>query len=135
MNGQQVYIAKDESYPAVVSQYTDGSQKHFTTWMQESLQTKSGVLRSVRVVPPLQLANGDRVSIQASDFHYCTPRTNQQYSLYESFELLHCSGEFPKELEQYFDGTVCCNVPMTTIERVIYNAGGIVGLTLQKVSN
>jgi hypothetical protein len=139
MQGQQVYISKDEALPTVFSG-NEGAQKHFTTWMQEGLvhKTDSDVFGGYQLTKPLQLRNGVHLSIQAGGSHYCFPRKNMPYSQYESFEIGFPS-QMIEELMPYVDdeenptNTVYSCVPMVVIEAIIYKAGGVVGYKVEQI--
>ena len=73
------------------------------------------------------------LSIQASAFHYCSPRLTLDYEMYESFEVAICKGEnywsarallgeddkFAKMLDKkYFDGKIFAYVPKQHVEKL-----------------
>lgn len=79
--------------------------------------------------PRLCCNDGYSISVQASEFHYCTPRINGAQD-YESVEL-----GFPSEedelINEYSDGgfdyteTVYGYVPIEIVENLIEKHGGI----------
>ena len=78
-------------------------------------------------VDPAFLADGTRLSIQASSFHYCTPRQNT--GPWTSVEVGFPSREIPELLPYAEDpeaptGTVYGYVPVDVLARVIIDAGG-----------
>lgn len=103
--------------------------KKFTDWLDEGVY--SG--KSYWLTRPLKLKDGHRISIQASENHYCTPRSDEPYyDHYDEFEigypsfksnLLRPFAEDPKRLTD----TVYGCVPKEIIERVIKRHGGVVG--------
>lgn len=104
--------------------------KHFTEWMQEGRDESSPW-----VTKPLELADGTKLSIQASQLHYYFPKkTLDQYSMYETFEIGFPTKVIPEIMEHIFyheedrDPTSCvyCNVPKVLIEQLIENRGGVI---------
>jgi len=83
----------------------------------------------------ISLNSGLSLSIQASEFHYCSPRESLgDYSLYDSFEV-----GFPSEevelLKEYaededFTNTVYACVPKDVILAVVESNGGVVDAKL-----
>lgn len=139
MKGQQVFIAKGETYPALI--FDNEQQKHFTTWMQEGkVFERNDCLGGSQLTKPLQLRNGVTMSIQSGGSHYCEPRRNMPYSQYESFEIGFPSAVIDA-LMPYVDNedaptdTVYSNVPMAVIEQIVYNAGGVVGYKGECIEN
>jgi len=81
----------------------------------------------------LKFADGNSMSVQASSYHYCSPRTTfDDFGLYDSFEVGFPSKHYDS-LEQYKDGpgdqteSVFGWVPKEVIEKIINDAGGVVG--------
>jgi hypothetical protein len=80
-------------------------------------------------------ADGFSISVQASKFHYCTPRVNGPIEEYTAFEL-----GFPSEAEgvllEYAEDkssptdTVYGRVPRDVVEALLEEHGGIVGVAL-----
>jgi len=54
------------------------------------------------VVAPIVCADGVTLSVQATNSHYCTPRTD--YGPYSAVEVGYPSARPPGEWERYFDG-------------------------------
>jgi|TARA_R110001606_G_scaffold182494_1_gene329166 hypothetical protein len=51
-------------------------------------QEVAGIYRNRKVIPPFKIGKY-KLSIQASEGHYCSPRKNlPDYSMYNSFEML-----------------------------------------------
>lgn len=74
-------------------------------------------------------ADGFSISIQASEFHYCIPRTN--FGPYEAVELGFPTREEPLIAEYAEDktnltGTVYGYVPVEIVDQMIEDHGGIV---------
>lgn len=96
--------------------------------------------QSQRCVPRLVLASrarGERnacVSIQASEFHHCSPRKNLPWHMYDTYELGFPTGQ-PKLLDPYGEydpdtsnnSGVYNNVPADIVQQYIDEQGGIVG--------
>ena len=104
--------------------------KHFTQWMQEGIPARyEGKLQqTVR----LMLANGVSLSIQASEYHYCTPRENVPYSQYGEFEVGFPSAEIEAllpyaEYPERPTESVYGYVPLEVLEAYIGAVGGVVG--------
>lgn len=83
------------------------------------------------VRPRVECADGFSISIQASELHYCEPRTSENVD-YEEVEL-----GFPSEKEKLFlpfaeeeddpTGTVYGYVPVELVDEALQKHGGIVG--------
>lgn len=110
--------------------------RHFTEVMDENRQdTNLGARGMIRGnVSRLILADGGVMSVQASEYHYCSPRTNlDSYAGYNSFEIGFPSKHYP-ELDQYQDvdgdptNSVYGCVPKEVIEELINRAGGVSGV-------
>lgn len=56
----------------------------------------------IRLVARLQCADGTTLSVQASRFHYCTPRGDT--GPYSRLEVGYPSAEPPRTWREYFDG-------------------------------
>lgn len=86
----------------------------------------------IRIFNHIVLDNGYRVSIQCSEYHYCTPRKLDELNSYDTFEVaILLEGEFvypsvlenfsrKKELDEYFDGSIFGYVPKDLVED-LYN--------------
>lgn len=73
--------------------------KTFKMWMNEG-KTTTGTKNT----KPLLLADGNTLSVQASTFHYCTPRSDMpSYENYTAFEIGFPSRHYDI-LESYKDG-------------------------------
>jgi len=85
-----------------------------------------GVARKSRpVIPPITCADGFEISVQASEFHYCTPRDNQ--GPWTDVECGYPNGPVPS-LEPHRDGEdspVFGWVPVTLVEELIERHGGL----------
>jgi hypothetical protein len=77
-----------------------------------------------RVIPKLVCVNGFEVSVQASEFHYCKPRSNQ--GPYLSFEV-----GYPSLLDELLnpyddgDGAIFPQVPASVVNVLINKHGGL----------
>lgn len=105
--------------------------KKFTDWMNEAKRGQDE--RSYSPLPRLKLRDGHSLSIQASKYHYCTPRFDQDfYEEYTSFEIgfptfrSNLFIPFAEERERPTDTVYSC-VPKEIIDRVINRHGGVVG--------
>lgn len=104
--------------------------KHFTQWMQENKypENQGGNAKS------LKLADGTTLSVQASKFHYCSPRTDLDlYCNYSEFEIGFPNVKIPEILHWAEDSnnpteTVYGWVPIEVIEKLIETRGGVVGV-------
>ena len=80
----------------------------------------SGILR-----PKLICEDGFTISIQASAWHYCTPRaTFQDGKMYTALELGFASIK-DELIEDYRDGTVYPYVPVELVDKLLEKHGGI----------
>lgn len=77
--------------------------------------------------PRVKCADGYTVSVQAGYGSYSFPREDADF--YEKVELGYPS-EMDVEFEPYFDGSICAFVPVTVVDAVLKNHGGIVGADL-----
>ena len=82
----------------------------------------------IAIRPALVCADGFRVSVQASESHYCQPRSNS--GPYSSIELGYPSESVPELMEYAEDadnptGTVYGWVPVEVVDAVIAAHGGI----------
>lgn len=66
------------------------------------------------------------ISIQASAFHYCTPRRGLKDCEYTHLELGYPS-EQEELLDKYQRGKIFPYVPIAVVEEVIAKHGGIIG--------
>lgn len=104
--------------------------KHFTQWMQESIP--AGYVDKFQQSPRLILANGVSLSIQASEYHYCTPRETLPYSQYTEFEVGFPSEEIEALMPHCDDcenptETVYGYVPIEVLDAYIASVGGVTG--------
>lgn len=80
-------------------------------------------LRWVR--PHAMCADGFLLSIQASEYHYCSPRQDNAPE-YQAVEIMVLSGTKPRSLRPYSaGGDVYGYVPMAVAERLVKRHGGI----------
>lgn len=84
---------------------------------------------SINIREPLECADGFKISIQASEFHYSSPRENVDPSYYEAVELGFPSepdelilsyAEDPEKLTE----TVYGWVPVSLVDELIKKHGG-----------
>lgn len=119
--------------------------ENFMDWMNRGhdkfvSEHKDSFYKKHRMTERLVLANGVSLSIQASNFHYCYPRTNlTDYNEYECFEIGYPSEKLPLVFDTYCENlskptdTVYSNVPKGLIHNYIQGiGGGVVGLQPQK---
>ena len=80
----------------------------------------------IQQVPPIVCESGLEMSVQASKYHYCTPRDNT--GPWTHVEIGYPTMVVP-EFEPYGfeDGTVFEWVPIEIVERVIEKNGGFSG--------
>lgn len=81
-----------------------------------------------RIVPPIQLGNGERISIQASRGHLCTPQDD--LGPYTAFEVGPADpGIFPELFGLRTDpedaGSAHPRVPLATLLSLVERCGGI----------
>ena len=77
------------------------------------------------ITAPVECADGTSLSVQASENHYCSPRTNQgPYTSVEVWCIRGCSD--PIVEFDYSDDEPSANVPIEDVVRFIDNHGGIV---------
>ena len=101
-------------------------------WLAKSVKTHTyydGTYEVQENRPRLYCNDGYSISVQASEFHYCSPRINGAQD-YESVEL-----GFPSEedelINEFADGgfdytdTLYGNVPIEIVEKLIEKHGGI----------
>ena len=81
------------------------------------------------ILPRTQLANGESISIQGSEWNYCRPRTNAgPYTEVElGFPSFVPSSDIMRYAEKENDpmGTVYAWVPIELVERMIKDNGGL----------
>jgi hypothetical protein len=84
---------------------------------------------SIEPIPPIQCADGFSVSVQASAFHYCTPRNNE--GPWDTVELGFPNAPIP-ELFEYSESenpdamnSVWGFVPMNLVVELITKHGGL----------
>ncbi len=78
-----------------------------------------------RVTPPIRMADGETVSVQASRFHYCTPRDNA--GPYTHFEVRQWpETETPPEFEAHGGAAYepAAYVPLADVLAYIARHGG-----------
>ena len=75
------------------------------------------------VASPMLLDSGLMLSIQASRFHYSTPRSD--VGPYTHFEVAVNSDDIPEELLPYENGGIYVRVPVEVLFRIVYNHGGV----------
>lgn len=81
-----------------------------------------------RPAPKILCADGLEISVQASHYHYCSPRTDNALEYYE-VEVGFPSEKIEEFMEYAEDsedptGTVYANVPVELVEAVIAAHGG-----------
>ena len=91
---------------------------------------------SLKVRKAALCQDGFVISIQASEFHYCSPRTNLKDGDYTDVELGFPSAEdelISKYAENPSDlcGTVYGWVPVSVVQQLVDKHGGIIGLALK----
>ena len=86
----------------------------------------------MRIFNHIILESGYRLSIQCSEYHYCTPRRLNGLNTYDTFEVaILFEGEFvypselenfsrKKELDEYYEGSLFGYVPKDLVED-LYN--------------
>ena len=93
-------------------------------FLKETFIEKNGMV----IRQPIECADGFSVSVQASSFHYCSPRTNTDS--YSSVELGYPSEaddlimEYAKEQDNPTE-TVYGWVPIEIVQQLIEKHGGI----------
>ena len=101
-------------------------------WLAKSIEINTyydgiGEIQANR--PRLYCNDGYSISVQASEFHYCSPRLNGLQD-YESVELGYPSAEdelineYAEDALDYTD-TVYGYVPIEVVEKLIEKHGGI----------
>ena len=100
-------------------------------WLAKSIETNAyydgiGEIQANR--PRLYCNDGYSISVQASAFHYCSPRLNGLQD-YKSVELGYPSAE-DELINEYAEGmdytdTVYGYVPIEVVEKLIEKHGGI----------
>lgn len=105
--------------------------KDFREWLEKNrLQSPSYMLEH-QMCPKMILKSGLEMSVQASAYHYCSPRESVRYTSYSAFEVGFPT-EVVEELLPYAEtpsdptGSVYARVPAEVIQRVIDDHGGIV---------
>ena len=80
-------------------------------------------MRTSRCASSIVCNDGFRMSVQASEFHYCTPREN--FGPWTHFEIGYPSHNEPS-LEEYSDGDDIYGwVPRKVIDQIIENHDGV----------
>lgn len=83
--------------------------------------SKSGIIRSNKV----KCKDGFEIGVQASIWHYCTPRaTLRNGERYKKLELGYANAR-EDLLEEYRDGVVYPYVPVDLVNEVLAKHGGI----------
>lgn len=102
-------------------------RKNLSTW----LSAQHALLKRGHPVTPNKVVckDGLEFSMQASDFHYCIPRSNQgPWSQFEiGYPELNGAPFEPDEIAEYQDGPdspVYGYIPAEAIERLIASHGG-----------
>lgn len=101
----------------------------FTEWLEAGAERHDDFQFACRLI----LKDGTSLSVQASEFHYCSPRITTDYSQYSSFEIGFPSREI-KELNQFAEDqsskteTVYAYVPSDLVRSVINSCGGVSAL-------
>lgn len=101
-------------------------------WLAKSIEINtycSGTFEIQANRPRLYCNDGYSISVQASEFHYCSPRLNGLQD-YKSVELGYPSAEdelINEYAEDVFDytATVYGYVPIEVVEKLIEKHGGI----------
>lgn len=84
----------------------------------------------LKLIKPLYLKCGGKVSIQASEDHYCTPRNNT--GPYTEWEIGFPEG-VPEEamaILEDFDGQIASHVPTLIVQAFVQACGGAEGMML-----
>ena len=82
-----------------------------------------------KVAPRMVFADGATLSVQVSETHYCTPRSNTAREYYEVEVGFPEGFDMPSDFGEYQDGDspVWGYVPVSKIDALIEAHGGIVG--------
>lgn len=95
------------------------------TFLEKTYSKYLGVL----VRPKAVLGDGTIISIQASEFHYCVPKSrlkNGNYSLVE-VQFSRLSEEEIEKYKKYIDSSnIVYDFPVTLLDEYIVKHGGIV---------
>jgi hypothetical protein len=78
------------------------------------------------VRPYIECADGTKISVQASEFHYCEPRVNEA-AHYTSVEISYKGKDYDPHLDHYRDGpdsNVYAYVPVELVSALIIHHGG-----------
>jgi len=87
-----------------------------------------------RPIPSLKMKDGASMSVQASSYHYCSPRKDMPIEGWSSFEVWCCEGLTVEELHKIQEhGGEGCDmsegpagwVPHDVLWEIIQNHGGI----------
>ncbi len=98
----------------------------------EFLKSTHDETNPLRIRPAIYCADGFQMSVQASAYHYCEPRTNLFDCNYEEVEIGFPSIEEPL-IMNYAENpenptcTVYGWVPLTIVDEVLTKHGGITG--------
>ena len=95
----------------------DRLQKHLAT---EPVNTPTGLAYKVPV-DLVKCADGTTLSVQASEYHYCTPRNNK--GPYKKVEVWCVSSEVTEF--EYSEENPSAYVPIEDVVRFIDNHGGM----------
>lgn len=102
-------------------------------WLAKSIEIKtyySGTYEIQANRPRLYCNDGYSISVQASAFHYCSPRLNGLQD-YKSVELGYPSAEdelineYAEDGDMNYTDTVYGYVPIEIVEKLIEKHGGI----------
>lgn len=80
--------------------------------------------------PRVECRDGFSISIQASQFHYCRPRTNKIGTIYETVEL-DCPTDYDDLIlafagdEEHPTDSVYPQVPVSLVDKLLEKHGGI----------
>ena len=82
------------------------------------------------LIPALYCRHGVSLSVQASDFHYCTPKANIGPYTHVEIGYIELNGEryCPPEFEKYQEPvskSIYCFVPIELVEAFIFSNGGL----------
>lgn len=91
-------------------------------WLKETFRRE---IVGCLVRPHAICKDGFSISIQASVFHYCTPKRGLENCEYTHLELGYPS-ECEELIEEYREGAIYPYVPIDVVEKVIEKHGGIV---------
>ena len=103
--------------------------KDFTQWLNEAVRQEH---QGYRLAYQLVMNDGTELSIQASSFHHCNPRTTEipNYNWYDEFEIGFPNRVIDKLLPYAEDvdeptETVYAYVPKNLIRCIVEDCGGV----------